>query len=150
MNFDSVINFMNHQSRALKELEDLLAHDAKQENPGHSVDPVAIKSLKDYVATMKYAVDTATALAKFYKSAENTKPKTEKQPAKETEPEKTDNPPPKKKRSKKDTQQEEPAKEKPANESAKEEAPKEEPAKEESTNKEPAGEKKRFGRIRFP
>ncbi len=138
MNFDSIINFMNQQSKVLKELEDLLAHDAKQENPGHSVDPVAIKTLKDYVATMKYAVDTATALAKFYKSAENTKPKTEKQPALE----KTDNPPPKKKRSKKDTQQEEPAKEKPAkNELAKEKAPKEEPAKKESTNKEPAGEK---------
>lgn len=95
MAFDSVITFMAQQAKALKEIEDLIAHDAKQNNPGHSVEPIAIKTLENYVTTMKYAVDTATALAEYYKGAEVKPEKAEKPkrtPAKKEDPPKEEPP----------------------------------------------------------
>lgn len=69
MNFDNVITFMGQQAKALKELEDLITHDARQEAARHKVKPEDIETLRAYVTTMKTAVETATALAKYYKGA---------------------------------------------------------------------------------
>lgn len=86
MDFNSVISFMGHQAKALKDLENLLAHDEKQDVPGHSVLPENIETLKTYVSTMKIAVDTATALAKYYKVTGTGQPagEVEKPPKKRT------------------------------------------------------------------
>ncbi|WP_049755861.1 hypothetical protein [Desulforamulus reducens] len=72
MSFESVINAMNQQSNVLKELEELLAHNDKQNNLGHTVKLEDIERLKSYVANMKLAVKTATALATHYKNAGKT------------------------------------------------------------------------------
>jgi|GEM_PF-3191168 len=121
MDFNHIINFMSQQLKALKEIEDLLAHNEKQA-PTHSIKPEDIEALKFYVATMKLAATTAEALAKHYKNAENAQsPKAgQEQPvnATETEEAKTSDSPvsevaePKKKRSpakKQDAQKAEPA-----------------------------------------
>lgn len=80
MNFGSVINFMDKQLSALKEIEDLLAHDEKQNPAAHTVKPEEIENLKNYVSTMKQAAETAKGLAEYYKKLE--------QPAKAPEGEK--------------------------------------------------------------
>ena len=73
MNFGNVVSFMNQQLKALKELEDLLAH-AKQ-NPGHNVNDERMDEFERYIEVMKSAATTASELAKHYQS--NTAPKTE-------------------------------------------------------------------------
>jgi HAMP domain-containing protein len=69
MNTGNVNNLMNQQLKALKDIEDLLAHDAKQDvahNVAHSIKQENIDALKAYVETMKLACTTAIALAKHY------------------------------------------------------------------------------------
>lgn len=90
MNLDSVISFMNQQTKPLKELEELIAHNEKQIDPGHSVKPENIETLKTYVETMKTAVNTAATLAKYYKSAEA--PRKAQEPSAPEEPPKDETP----------------------------------------------------------
>jgi hypothetical protein len=67
MNTGNVNNLMNQQLKALKDIEDLLAHDAKQ-TATHSIKQEDIEALKTYISTMKLACNTAIALAKHYES----------------------------------------------------------------------------------
>lgn len=114
MDFNNIMNLMGQQAKVLKELEDLIAHDEKEDvfGLGHSIPTENLKTLKTYVSTMKTAVDTATALAKHYKVAAATRTE---QPAQEAKLEKE---PAKKKGSTKkpDPPKEEPAKELPPEE----------------------------------
>jgi hypothetical protein len=66
MDFSNVTRFMDQQLKALKEIEDLLAHNEKQVQT-HNIRPEDIEALKDYVATMKLAASTAKKLAEHYK-----------------------------------------------------------------------------------
>lgn len=84
MDFGKVIQFMGQQLDALKNIEELLAHDEKQNPAAHTVKPEEIENLKNYVATMKQAAETAKGLAEYYKKLESP-PK----PAKTPEAEKT-------------------------------------------------------------
>ncbi|MEW5952651.1 MAG: hypothetical protein AB1815_02680 [Bacillota bacterium] len=79
MDLNNIMNLMGQQAKVLKELEDLIAHDAKEAG-SHSVNPKDLDVLKTYVSTMKTAVDTATTLAKHYKVAGATRTE---QPAQE-------------------------------------------------------------------
>ncbi len=81
MDLNQVINFMNQQLKPLKELEDLIKYNEKQEQT-HSVNPNDIEALKGYVTGMKQAVTTAKTLAEHYKKVD-TAP-VENRPAEET------------------------------------------------------------------
>lgn len=88
MNFNGVINLMNQQQKAIKEIEDLLAHDEKQ-GAAHKIPKDDIEVLKTYVETMKIAATTATALAKFYEVKKPSAPDPKPVSA-ETEPQEED------------------------------------------------------------
>ncbi|AEG59355.1 hypothetical protein [Desulforamulus ruminis] len=66
MDCNNVINFMNQQLKALKEIEDLVSHDENQAST-HSIETEDLEALKTYVETMKRAAATASELAKHYK-----------------------------------------------------------------------------------
>ncbi len=70
MDFSNVIRFMGQQLDALKNIEDLLAHDEKQSlyPVAHTVKPEEIEHLKNYVDNMKRAAETAKGLAEYYKN----------------------------------------------------------------------------------
>lgn len=70
MDFGNVIRLMGQQLNALKNIEDLLAHDEKQNPADRTVKPEDIENLKNYVATMKQAAETAKALAEYYQKLE--------------------------------------------------------------------------------
>lgn len=75
MDTNSIIGFMGQQLKALKEIEDLLAHNEKQPQT-HGIKPEDIEALKTYVATMKLAASTAEKLAGHYKTAGSAQPAT--------------------------------------------------------------------------
>lgn len=70
MDFGNVIRLMGQQLNALKNIEDLLAHDEKQNPADRTVKPEDIENLKNYVATMKQAAETAKGLAEYYQKLE--------------------------------------------------------------------------------
>ncbi len=74
MSFDNVISSMNQQTRVIKDLKELLAHNDKQTDPGHSVPTEDVELLRTYVETMETAVNTAKALAQHYKGGPAPKP----------------------------------------------------------------------------
>ena len=117
MDFNHIINFISQQQKALKELEDLMAHHEKQGNRVggaycSSVKEEDIEALKDYVGTMKRAVDTASALATYYKNAGVIQPGKVETEQQATTPEKAEAEKPKRKKNsapKPEEKKEEPA-----------------------------------------
>lgn len=73
MDTNNIIRFMGQQLKALKEIEDLLAHNDKQPQT-HGINLEDIEALKSYVANMKLAASTAEKLAGHYKTAGSTQP----------------------------------------------------------------------------
>lgn len=73
MDFNNIIKLMDQQLKALKEIEELLAHNDEQ-TPTHSINPEDIEGLKNYITTMKKAANTATALANHFENKRGTQP----------------------------------------------------------------------------
>ena len=72
-NFEKIISFMNQQLGALKELDELIKFN-EEKNSGHSIDQGDIEVLKAHVEAMNSAVNTALALARYYKNEGAPKP----------------------------------------------------------------------------
>jgi hypothetical protein len=70
-----VVNFMGQQLKAIKDLEDLIAHN-KEQGGCASVAAENIEILESHVTNMKISCDTALTLAKHYggKAKEEAKP----------------------------------------------------------------------------
>ncbi|GAB4272091.1 hypothetical protein [Thermincola ferriacetica] len=68
MDFNNVIRLMGQQLDALKNIEDLLSHDEKQNPTAHTVKPEEVNHLKEYVYNTKRAAETAKGLAEYYKN----------------------------------------------------------------------------------
>jgi len=63
---EKVINFMNQNIRALKEIEEIIHHDEKQQISALSIEEM--DQLKSYIGTMKGACEAAIKLASSYKT----------------------------------------------------------------------------------
>jgi len=68
MQSEKVINFMNQNIRALKEIEEIIHHDEKQQTSALSIEEM--DQLKSYIGTMKGACEAAIKLSSSYKTKE--------------------------------------------------------------------------------
>jgi len=79
---------MAHQADMLREIEEVIAHDEKQDSS--AITPEEMAALKNYVSTMKTACIVATALAKHY--AAKSKPAAKEEPLETDDPDEIDEP----------------------------------------------------------
>lgn len=68
MNCEKVITLMKQNISALKEIEELIAYNKKQQEK--AVSPEELERLTTYINTMKGACETAVKLATHYKESE--------------------------------------------------------------------------------
>lgn len=97
MNAGQIVTQMNQQLSVIKNLEELLAHDAKEKG-AHNIKPGDVAALKKYVSEMRLACETASIMAVHYniktskpaadtlKPIETPKPATVKKPVEEPKP----------------------------------------------------------------
>ena len=65
MNAGQIVTQMNQQLSVIKNLEELLAHDAKEKG-AHNIKPGDVAALKKYVSEMRLACETASIMAAHY------------------------------------------------------------------------------------